>query len=143
MTRPKRGVGVRWGGRQLAGFESHCRHVSGGATSPRPGFLCRPDGKAVAGQSLDGGGSTRKQPKYLRYVFWYVNYKYLYKSLIHIGIWRRGWDSNPRYLAVRLISSQVHSATLPPLRYSTCNFSFNRFRAGLAALHLGDGGLRR
>jgi hypothetical protein len=29
--------------------------------------------------------------------------------------WRRGWDSNPRYLAVRLISSQVHSATLPPL----------------------------
>ena len=31
------------------------------------------------------------------------------------SIWRRGWDSNPRYLAVRLISSQVHSATLPPL----------------------------
>ena len=30
--------------------------------------------------------------------------------------WRRGWDSNPRYLAVRLISSQVHSTTLPPLR---------------------------
>ena len=29
--------------------------------------------------------------------------------------WRRGWDSNPRYLAVRLISSQVHSTTLPPL----------------------------
>ena len=29
--------------------------------------------------------------------------------------WRSGWDSNPRYLAVRLISSQVHSATLPPL----------------------------
>ncbi len=30
--------------------------------------------------------------------------------------WRRGWDSNPRYLSVRLISSQVHSTTLPPLR---------------------------
>src|SRR5574343_324899 len=30
--------------------------------------------------------------------------------------WRRGWDSNPRYLAVRLISNQVHSTTLPPLR---------------------------
>ena len=30
--------------------------------------------------------------------------------------WRREWDSNPRYLAVRLISSQVHSATLPSLR---------------------------
>jgi hypothetical protein len=32
------------------------------------------------------------------------------------NLWRRGWDSNPRYLAVRLISSQVHSATLPPLQ---------------------------
>src|SRR5690606_35374921 len=31
--------------------------------------------------------------------------------------WRRGWDSNPRYgITVRLISSQVHSTTLPPLR---------------------------
>jgi hypothetical protein len=31
--------------------------------------------------------------------------------------WRRGWDSNPRYgETVRLISSQVHSTTLPPLR---------------------------
>lgn len=30
--------------------------------------------------------------------------------------WRRGWDSNPRYgETVRLISSQVHSTTLPPL----------------------------
>ena len=29
--------------------------------------------------------------------------------------WRRGWDSNPRNLAVRLISSQVQSTTLPPL----------------------------
>lgn len=30
--------------------------------------------------------------------------------------WRRGRDSNPRYVTVRLISSQVHSTTLPPLR---------------------------
>jgi hypothetical protein len=31
--------------------------------------------------------------------------------------WRRGWDSNPRYGGtVRLISSQVQSTTLPPLR---------------------------
>src|ERR1035437_11019677 len=33
-----------------------------------------------------------------------------------LGYWGREWDSNPRYLAVRLISSQVHSATLPSLR---------------------------
>jgi hypothetical protein len=33
-----------------------------------------------------------------------------------IEYWRRGWDSNPRYgKTVRLISSQVHSTTLPPL----------------------------
>ena len=44
--------------------------------------------------------------------------------------WRRGWDSNPRYLAVRLISSQVHSATLPPLRYSSRDSSVNRPLAG-------------
>ena len=35
--------------------------------------------------------------------------------------WRRGGDSNPRYLAVRLISSQVHSTTLPPLRTDDCS----------------------
>ena len=29
--------------------------------------------------------------------------------------WRRGRDSNPRYVSVRLISSQVQSTTLPPL----------------------------
>ena len=35
----------------------------------------------------------------------------------HIHNWRRGRDSNPRYgVTVRLISSQVHSTTLPPLR---------------------------
>ena len=30
--------------------------------------------------------------------------------------WRRGRDSNPRYLTAHLISSQAHSTTLPPLR---------------------------
>ena len=30
--------------------------------------------------------------------------------------WRRGRDSNPRLVAQRLISSQVQSTTLPPLR---------------------------
>ena len=39
--------------------------------------------------------------------------------LLWMQFWRRGWDSNPRYLAVRLISSQVHSATLPPLQCGT------------------------
>ena len=29
--------------------------------------------------------------------------------------WRRGRDSNPRYLAVHPISSRAHSTTLPPL----------------------------
>ncbi len=38
------------------------------------------------------------------------------KLLFLLGNWRRGWDSNPRYgETVRLISSQVHSTTLPPL----------------------------
>ena len=37
-------------------------------------------------------------------------------QLLRALFWRRGWDSNPRYLTVRLISSQVHSATLPPLQ---------------------------
>ncbi len=42
------------------------------------------------------------------------------KRINHLGFcfWRRGWDSNPRYLAVRLISSQVQSTTLPPLQDS-------------------------
>ena len=30
--------------------------------------------------------------------------------------WRRGRDSNPRYLAAHPISSRAHSTTLPPLR---------------------------
>ena len=30
--------------------------------------------------------------------------------------WRRGWDSNPRYLAVHLISSQAPSTSRTPLR---------------------------
>ena len=32
-------------------------------------------------------------------------------------VWRRGWDSNPRYcITVRRISSPVQSTTLPPLQ---------------------------
>ena len=46
--------------------------------------------------------------------------------------WRRGWDSNPRYLAVRLISSQVHSATLPPLHSTTDSISRERASAWLS-----------
>ena len=43
------------------------------------------------------------------------------------GNWRRGRDSNPRNGdTVRLISSQVHSTTLPPLLFARC-------LAGLAA----------
>ncbi len=46
--------------------------------------------------------------------------------------WRRGWDSNPRYgKTVRLISSQVHSTTLPPLRLPTAL----RFRSTSISLH--------
>jgi hypothetical protein len=34
-------------------------------------------------------------------------------------VWRRGWDSNPRCaMNARLISSQVQSTTLPPLRWA-------------------------
>ncbi len=32
--------------------------------------------------------------------------------------WRRGRDSNPRYLSAHLISSQARSTTLPPLRFA-------------------------
>ena len=35
-------------------------------------------------------------------------------------VWRRGWDSNPRYSrGVNRISSPAHSTTLPPLRCAT------------------------
>ena len=34
-------------------------------------------------------------------------------------IWRRGRDSNPRYVAVQQISSLPQSTTLPPLRRGT------------------------
>jgi hypothetical protein len=46
--------------------------------------------------------------------------------------WRRGWDSNPRYLAVRLISSQVHSTTLPPLHSSPVAARYRRRYPGSA-----------
>ena len=45
-------------------------------------------------------------------------------------IWRRGRDSNPRYgVTVRLISSQVHSTTLPPLRRARILPATFEFRA--------------
>ncbi len=33
-----------------------------------------------------------------------------------ITVWRRGWDSNPRYLAVNTLSKRAPSATRPPLQ---------------------------
>ena len=39
--------------------------------------------------------------------------------------WRRGWDSNPRYIAVYLISSQGrydHFDTSPKCRRGACNY---------------------
>ena len=33
--------------------------------------------------------------------------------------WRRGWDSNPRYIAAHLISSQAPSTTRTPLLKGT------------------------
>ena len=35
-------------------------------------------------------------------------------------MWRRGRDSNPRYLAVHSISNAAQSATLSPLHCATC-----------------------
>ena len=32
------------------------------------------------------------------------------------AVWRRGWDSNPRYLAVNTLSKRAPSATRPPLQ---------------------------
>ena len=32
-----------------------------------------------------------------------------------LDFWRRGWDSNPRYVAAHLISSQTPSTTRTPL----------------------------
>ena len=43
--------------------------------------------------------------------------------------WRRGRDSNPRYLAVHLISNQTQSTTLPPLHSRTLEEGV-RCRAG-------------
>ena len=33
-----------------------------------------------------------------------------------VGLWRREWDSNPRYLAVNTLSKRAPSATRPSLR---------------------------
>ena len=70
--------------------------------------------------------------------------------LLKTGSWRRGGDSNPGYLAVRLISSQVHSTTLPPLREPDSSvalaitrsdaLTFDRCRLGVGA-GLGGSGI--
>ena len=36
--------------------------------------------------------------------------------LIPLIIWRRGWDSNPRYVAAHTLSKRAPSATRTPLR---------------------------
>ena len=40
--------------------------------------------------------------------------------MVFQSLWRRGGDSNPRYLAVHLISSQARSTTLTPLQLVNC-----------------------
>ena len=45
--------------------------------------------------------------KILGYVFGYVETENAPEGAYLLAVWRRGWDSNPRYLAVRLISSQT------------------------------------
>src|SRR5258706_2440730 len=44
-----------------------------------------------------------------------------------LGIWRRGRDSNPRYLSVQQISSLPRSTTLPPLRVTSERVDFSSF----------------
>src|SRR5882724_4050293 len=34
--------------------------------------------------------------------------------------WRRGWDSNPRYVSVYTLSKRAPSAARPPLQFQTC-----------------------
>src|SRR5574343_1767665 len=69
-------------------------------------------------------GALRSIPRYRTAVFhehvvqWRLNKKAREITGLDVTMWRRGRDSNPRYLAVRLISNQVHSTTLPPLRGS-------------------------
>jgi hypothetical protein len=48
------------------------------------------------------------------------------------GLWRREWDSNPRYLAVNTLSKRAPSATRPSLRARNefQNIIFNHELAG-------------
>lgn len=48
------------------------------------------------------------------------NKKPRFAGLYHL---RRGGDSNPRYLAVHMISNQAHSTTLTPLRVRNAKIS--------------------
>ena len=71
-----------------------------------------PDGKKLA--ALSGCSRWSNSPLAAQLVAACWESTKTYFSLLKN--WRREWDSNPRYLAVRLISSQVHSTTLPSLR---------------------------
>ncbi len=68
--------------------------------------LVKPYGLAREHKTLEAGGiqKARKHQGYKKA----INGEHLY--------WRRGWDSNPRYLAVNTLSKRARSATLPPLR---------------------------
>ena len=47
-------------------------------------------------------------------------------------LWRRGWDSNPRYLAVNTLSKRAPSATRPPLQTRALTLE-STTRAGVRA----------
>ena len=94
------------------------------------GCSCKPGTSGIQIGMCSGGGSLTQQrarmsqsyrktlEKWLHGGYMNLKEKSLTSKLIAKSQcihWRRGWDSNPRYLAVRLISSQVHSTTLPPL----------------------------
>ena len=60
-------------------------------------------------------------------------------NVIRFLSWRRGWDSNPRYLAVNTLSKRAPSATRPPLQTrlltleSTTRAAVRAARTGLYA----------
>ena len=85
---------------------------------------------ACLGIALSTTYETECRPE--RWVQRWVNHEFNRMLLILLTVWRRGRDSNPRNLTVRLISSQVHSTTLPPLRVSHHDFEAPTF----GSLHL-------
>jgi hypothetical protein len=50
-------------------------------------------------------------------------------SIAYMDLWRREWDSNPRYLAVNTLSKRAPSATRPSLRLRLCLSKSTRQRA--------------